>query len=382
MNRGTLFESRKALSGGVRRQSGIELLKLIAIFLIVLGHVVQSLHTNAESSYEIRYATTALSDLVLVLFRHFGALGNAVFFICSAWFLRQSDTCSKRKLARMLTEVWTVSVVCTAVTLVLRRGDVSKTLLAESLLPTTFSCNWYMTCYMLFYLIHPFLNRLLDRMTQKTHFRCTLLLCALYLGLCTLKADLFFCNNLLIWISIYFLVSYLRQYHPQLSDSRRANLLLLAAGSIGILALIAVTNLLGLHFSAFRGMLLRWNRNGNPLLIAIALALFQLFRRIDFRSSAVNYAASLSMLIYLIHENRMLATYFRPLLWDWLYQTQGYSHLVLWALIFAAAVFPISALAALLYRLLLQKPVHRATDFLFEKIAALYCRLEAKYLHR
>lgn len=350
------------------------------IFLIVLSHVVQSLHTNAENPHEIRYATTAISDLILVLFRYFGALGNAAFFICSAWFLRDSNACSKRKLMRMLAEVWTISVLCTVVTLAIRHGDVPKVLLLKSLFPTTLSCNWYMTCYMLFYLIHPFLNRLLDGMTRKTHLRCTLLLCVLYLGLSTLKADLFFCNNLTIWISIYFLVAYLRQYCPTAVDSRKANLCLLAAGIGGILAMIAVTDLLGLRFSAFRGMRLRWNRNGNPCLIAIALALFLLFRRTDFRSGFVNNAASLSMLIYLIHENRLFATYFRPLLWDWLFQTRGYSNLVLWAVIFAVAVFLLSALAALLYRLLLKRLVQRISDLLYEKIAGIYCRMEAKHL--
>ena len=79
------------------RESGIELYKVIAIFLIVLSHVIQTL---TEPNYvlgigegtfiNIATATTDLDVLLLALFRICGALGNNMFFICSAWFLVNS----------------------------------------------------------------------------------------------------------------------------------------------------------------------------------------------------------------------------------------------------------------------------------------------------
>lgn len=68
------------------RNSGIELLKLFAIFLIVISHVTQTLTSeNTYISYNayvlnIVHATTNIQYLILVFFRHFGALGNSIFF--------------------------------------------------------------------------------------------------------------------------------------------------------------------------------------------------------------------------------------------------------------------------------------------------------------
>ena len=75
------------------RDSGIELLKILAIFLIVISHVAQTL--TSENPYityngyivDISHATTNIQHLILVCFRTFGPLGNSIFFVCSTWFL-------------------------------------------------------------------------------------------------------------------------------------------------------------------------------------------------------------------------------------------------------------------------------------------------------
>ncbi|MDO4953362.1 MAG: hypothetical protein Q4E34_06020, partial [Synergistaceae bacterium] len=86
------------------RQSGVELLKIIAIFLIVVSHVVQTLWAENSSvpfqNYIIHLdcATTNLQYFVLTLFAHFGVWGNNIFFVSSAWFLGKSEVCKKRKM--------------------------------------------------------------------------------------------------------------------------------------------------------------------------------------------------------------------------------------------------------------------------------------------
>ena len=76
------------------RDSGIELLKIFAIFIIVIGHTVQSLtneaYTNNSYVIDISRATTNVKFILLQIFRYFGSWGNSIFFICSAWFLLKS----------------------------------------------------------------------------------------------------------------------------------------------------------------------------------------------------------------------------------------------------------------------------------------------------
>ena len=95
------------------RDSGIELLKIIAIIMIVIQHVIQTLGAeNLSISYQdyvldITHATTNIQHFVLICMRSLGCLGNSIFFVCSAWFLLESIYCKKAilygggKLARI-----------------------------------------------------------------------------------------------------------------------------------------------------------------------------------------------------------------------------------------------------------------------------------------
>lgn len=154
------------------RDSGVELLKIITVILIVISHVVLTLTTENEyipyNNYllDCTHATTSGTILLLAGMRHFGALGNWIFFVASAWFLLDSTKASGKKMMGMLLDIWVISVLFLGITLLIR-GEVGGKLFLFSLFPTTFENNWYLTCYLLFYPIHPYLNRLISAMTAK-----------------------------------------------------------------------------------------------------------------------------------------------------------------------------------------------------------------------
>ena len=182
----------------LERNSGIELLKIIAIFLIVISHVVRALRAESFGLYSHEYfinfnvASADIRYIVLMLFSYLGMLGNTVFFVCSAWFLLNSSKYSKRKWFAMLFEIWFVSVFILAVTLIIRHGSISPRIILSSLMPTTFSNNWYLTCYLLFYPIHPLLNIVIQKLDKRNHLRLACAMLILYCGFGFLKEDLFF----------------------------------------------------------------------------------------------------------------------------------------------------------------------------------------------
>lgn len=101
------------------RNSSIEALKIVAIAIIVTGHVAQTLgsYPTQPLSFPVDYVidmnhiTYDVSEIVLIFFRNFGALGNLLFFISSAWFLCDSKKVNKKKICYMLSDVWMISVV-------------------------------------------------------------------------------------------------------------------------------------------------------------------------------------------------------------------------------------------------------------------------------
>ena len=129
------------------RNSSIELLKIFAILLVVISHVLQTLHepneyfANNDYLLDLSMATTNAQQLILALLRYSGALGNTIFFACSAWFLLDSEKANKKKLLRMLLDVWVISVLILIVVLILRGGSIGIKLMLKQLLPVTFDTN-------------------------------------------------------------------------------------------------------------------------------------------------------------------------------------------------------------------------------------------------
>ena len=367
------------------RDSGVELLKIIAIILIVISHVVLTLTTEYEyisySDYllDCTHATTNITILLLAVMRHFGALGNWIFFVASAWFLLDSAKASGKKIMEMLLDIWVISVLILGMTFLIR-GEVSGKLFVFSLFPTLFANNWYLTCYLLFYPIHPYLNRLISAMTQKEHLKMISVLTVLYIGFNFIESRFFFPNMLLLWISVYLIVAYIKRYCMELYSSTKVNGILLLCGVAGAVGVVVLTDLLGLKIAALSDQLLRWVSNFNLFLILIAIAAFGLARNNHFKNKRVNHIAKCAMLIYIIHENILLRTYARPYLWHCIFDRYGYAHLFLWVFLYAA-VWLLAALAlSLLYEKSIQKITARVSEKMLKWMGSWYQKYETAML--
>lgn len=359
------------------RNSSIELIKIVAIFLIVISHVTQTLNdSNSIVSYNdyivnLSYATTNIQYLILTILRYSGALGNTIFFVCSAWFLLDSKKANHKKMLQMILDIWVISVLIWIVIYSIRHGNIPFKASIKQFFPTTFSNNWYLTCYLLFYAAHPFLNTIIDRIDQKTLFRCTFVLAFLYIG-CNYITSVFFSSDLILWVAIYFVVAYLKFYLPDICSNVKLNLIFLAAGFTGHVGIILFTNFLGLHFGMFQDKLLHWNNNCSPFLILIAISIINISQNIHFYNHGINYLSSLSLLIYIIHENYLLRSYYRPFLWHFIYMHFGYQYILGWTFVLVLIVFLFGLLSSILYRATLQKAVYLFANKIYPPLAACY----------
>ena len=80
------------------RQSGVELLKIIGIILVIIRHVVQTLTTgSAEWVIDIYKGIRDPITFIVAFLRYSGALGNILFFTCSAWYLLDKEKTNYQK---------------------------------------------------------------------------------------------------------------------------------------------------------------------------------------------------------------------------------------------------------------------------------------------
>lgn len=369
-----------------RRDSGIELLKIVGIILIVISHVVQTLHSNNDyiiiKDYilDISTATINIQQLILTILRYSGALGNNIFFICSAWFLLDNDKVDKKKMLHMLMNVWVISITILIVVYIIRDGNLQIKLIIKQLLPTTFQNNWYITCYLLFYPLHPFLNRLIKSLEQKTLLKITLTLLFLYVCVNYVYFGSFFYSQIILWITLYFAIAYMKYYLVDLSNSVKFNILMFVVGFVGNIGVVCLTNFLGLHFEVFSNQLLRWNTSCSPFLLLIAISMLNLARSIRFKNNIVNYISSLSLHIYIIHENLLLRTFYRPQMWNYVYNQFGYENILIWTFVLVVIVFSFGLITSIIYRNTIEKIVTNICDWLYQILQKIYKKFESNIL--
>lgn len=368
-----------AYSDNLERASSIELLKVLAIVLIVLSHVIRTLgELGADFGIHLSASTCNIQALTLSILFYSGSLGNTVFFICSAWFLLDSKGFKPKKFLQMLIDIWIVSVIILVIVFFLRNGNLHLTEIIKSFFPTFFANNWYMTCYLLFYAFHPYLNKIIYESSRISLFRLSVIAGTLYILINFTGFGTFFTSWLMQWFVLYFVMAYMKLYMKEFADNKKKNLVLLLFGLIGNIALILLTNILGLYipFERFSQLLLRWNTNINVFLICATIGALNLARNIHFSSKWINYVSGLSMLIYIIHDNILLRTYYRPQMWQYIYTNYGFQHILMWTAVMVIIVFSFGLLSAILYKETVQKLTKKIIEKTETPLSHLYGRIE------
>ncbi len=368
------------------RRSGIELLKIIGMLLIVISHVyctITGAHASAEglTDYLVPIAsTTDISNIMLRFISVFGNLGNAIFFICSAWFLLDKESSNKKRLFRLFCDLFTINVLW-LIGILCYKGysTIGLKSCIKSIFPFYFGQNWYVVYYILFALISPFLNYVIKSLDQKKHLLIASILFIFYMVLSTVRLYPG-SSNLVTWISFYFVISYFKLYGNNFINSKKANLIVLITSIVLMLVLHLLINFAGMKISFLSGKV-GFSKNCNFILFFIAFSAFNLFNKMTFSSKAINYIASLTFVMYLFHDNLYMQTYIKPENWSWIYNNIGYQHFILLFFGYALALFVISGIISLIYNLTLQKLVHKLSDKIYNLLAKLIAWSEAKLIN-
>ena len=365
----------------VNRNCGIEMLKIISIFLIIISHVVMTIRLkNQFVSYDdyifdFSYVSKGMSGIILAIFQHFGSLGNTIFFVCSSWFLLEKDTVSKNKWIKMFLEIWTISCAILLLMLIYTGGRINNKLIIKSLLPNFFTNNWYVTAYLIFYPLHTVLNRIIKDLNQKNLLKITTVLFLLYC-VCNSLYDSFFSSVIIMWITLYFFIAYIKIYMIELCNNIKVNSIVLIIGISIIVFLIVFTYIAGKNNKFLANKMLFWNKNCNPVFGVIAVTSFNIFRKIKIKSSFINNISKYSLLIYIIHENILLRNYIRPYILHLIYNILGYKYIIVWVVLLSIVIFAFSLLIGIIYRVLFGKIIEKLAGKMIVLIDKIYKKYE------
>ena len=141
------------------RQSNIELLRLLAIVGIIILH-----YNNAEMGGGFRYvASGSLNENILLFLESIAICGVDLFIMISGYFLSRINTRSVGKALLLLIQVSIFSLVHYVVLLIRGEALFSVKGLIGYLIPQ----NWFVTLYIVLYLISPLINRAFQNLKSR-----------------------------------------------------------------------------------------------------------------------------------------------------------------------------------------------------------------------
>ena len=345
------------------RNSNIELLRIIAITMIVISHYC--LHGFGAET--IQHMNIGFNKFILS-FLQMGNLGSILFVLISGYYLINSKELKLKKLLRLLFQVIFYSVIIYLVLAILHLEPFSIKALIKNMLPITFKKYWFATSYIILYIFHPYINKLLNNISRKEHLSLIVTLFIIFSILHFFTMQDYYGNALIQFIMFYSIGAYLSKYPNNYFNKNNNNIKLLCITTILAIISIICFDLFGgnLSTTVFRAYHL-FNRF-SPFAIILCISLFSIIaNKKTFNNKFINTIGSLIFGVYLISDN----DYIRPLLWKDILKNINYinsPYLIIHAIISVLIVIIICLLIELIRKYLFEKPLFKLLDERLDKL--------------
>ena len=345
---------------GKERDSNIELLRIVAMLMIVLHHLCCYGYSGLGDG---GWAIDAERNLLIVG----GKIGVDVFVLISGYFLA-SGRIKVSSFLRVLLEAWFYALVIGLLCAVVSPTTFELKTFLKSFLPTDKGLPWFVTAYLGMYLAAPWLSRLASGL-DKGAFKQMLLVGLVVFSLVPTLTNCTFINSNFAWFCYLFLVAcYIRRFGINQVFSRR---LLIGGGCLFVLSVIGM-ELLSTRLSSVQGHVAYFSNMESFLTLAISVGFLCLFKDLKVgHIKWVNLLAQGTFGVYLIHEN----VFMRQLLWphfDFVFGS-GVALVIPFALVSTVGIFGVLVAVDLVRLNLLEKPLF---GFLARKCGKMFDRCD------
>ena len=341
-------QNERIITQKVERQSGLELLRIIAMIIIILYHFV------IYSKIDLYSAELVFSSKIL---RNGGKLGVNIFILISAYFMVNK----KFKWTRILNiviQTFFYSILFYLIFLSLGRAEFNISSILSVFMPISYTEYTFVTLYVMLMFLSPLLNLLIKKIGKKMHgIICIVLSCVIvlfpYFNMIVLgRASEFPFVNTLVWfVVLYLIAGYIRLYVKSVSQNQKVWLYLLLV--VFVTLQMVYTIYIDFRESCYEQAI------GNTVISIILLLIFKDFK---FKNRFINTVASTTFGIFLIHEN----PYIRGWWWNFLVNT--FSNFIKNYVLLALTLTLITFILFSIIDYIRLKTIHRLTQNLLNKI--------------
>lgn len=312
------------------RQSNFELLRIISMMMIIFWHIMFHGGIIANQSETLRIVLSFIQPLIFVHVNSFILVTG--YFQCESRF-------KMGKVLQLNNSVWFYKALIPLILIVMGMLTLGKLELIKLLSPVSHYDYWFMTQYILLYLISPILNIVINNISKDKYKTMLVLFFVIFSIMPFLTNQEIYPSSmgytLLQFVILYFMGAYLRKYKidncyylKKFSTNTKRLIFIVAfllSGIISAILTISGTSFIGKNsILDYIGQTLVNNSNAynNPLLIITTISYFLFFSTINFKSKFINLVSKLTLGVYLIHDN----VYIRSRIYGWFgFNSSSYS---------------------------------------------------------
>lgn len=333
------------------RESSFELLRIVAMIMIVLSHATWFgvVKASQPDAYEL-WQTGSILFKSASSFSVLGTVGVGLFFMITGYFTAPKETTSVKKVFLVTVFYAFINVfvdlvlVAFGVHMYESNGQMLMNLIRVLFIPVSGSVWWFVSAYVLLLIIAPLYNKFLNKLNRIGIIFLISVLLVFGYTLGNLGSNF---HDLEKAVFFYTLGYFFRNYSVKNSKGKR--IIFVICGLVGIL----FNGLCQYGVFAFslqettKAVLVRKTFSMLGYLIADPVAcigVFGFFNTIRFKNKVVNRIASFTFGVYLFHE----APTIREMLWMYLFKPWNYYGNVLYFVFIPLCVVSVFIIAIII----------------------------------
>ena len=284
------------------RNSNIELLRMIAIILIIAHHYVYCGFdmNNINEYYSIN------KYIIDILFLG-GKLGNNIFILISAYFMVETKFSIKKFLrieAEVLFYSWIFLIIFTRISI--SDVTINAEIIKQSIFPVIYGHYWFITSYIILMILSPFLNIFIKNVKKEDFNKLLFTLICVWSILPILFNTSTTIDGMGWFILLYLIGGYIKKY-PEQNIKNKKHIVSLIIWILILILTAVIPNDIGHKFNSERIMNYsrKYSYYYSPILLIISIKFLIIFKNMKVKQNKlINKIASTSLGVYLIHCNK------------------------------------------------------------------------------
>ena len=336
------------------RNSSIELLRIIAMVMIVFHHF--SYHGGFSYGASVSVNHFWYNFIVMG-----GKIGVDIFVLISGYNLitDHGTLFNVPKIVKFLGQVLFYSVAFFFVGIMTGVLDFGAKTALKAFFPITFSAWWFASTYFVLYLMHPFINKLLTGIDRSMYQKLILLLVVCWSIIPTFTISSFQSNSLLWFVTLYAIAGYVKLYGLNKNITTKHYAVIWGICSLLTYASSVVFTILGNKWEIFAKQATYFYGQEKITTLLISVSFFMIFETAQMKYHKwINTVASATFGVYLIHDHGVVSDF----LWKDLFENARYqdsAFLIPYSIFVVAVVFIACACIDLLRQSVVEKPFMR-----------------------